>query len=95
MDKRSYVITRDTKKKTTVYLELDKLDGYKLNPKTTKEGSISVSKIIFINDTMTEKLIRKKTFDQEVYKYMYDKLYHKNYLIKKQNWNQDSNKNIK
>ena len=32
MDKRSYVITRDTKKKTTMYLELDKLDGYKINP---------------------------------------------------------------
>lgn len=30
-----------------------------------------------------KKLIRKKTYDQEVYKYMYDKLYHKNYLIKK------------
>jgi hypothetical protein len=43
-----------------VYLELDKLDGYKINPKATKEGSISVSKIIFINDSMTEKLIRKK-----------------------------------
>lgn len=60
MDKRSYVISRDNKKKVTVYLELDKLDGYKVSPKTTKNGSISVSKIMFINDSMSEKLIRKK-----------------------------------
>ena len=60
MDKRSSVITRDDKKKTTTYLEFDKLDGYKINPKATKKGSISVSKIMFINDSMSEKLIRKK-----------------------------------
>lgn len=60
MDNRSYVISRDNKKKETTYLELDKLEGYKVNPKITKDGSISVSKIIFINDSMSEKLIRKK-----------------------------------
>lgn len=60
MDKRSYVISRDNKKKMTVYLELDKLEGYKISPKTTKNGSISVSKIMFINDSLSEKLIRKK-----------------------------------
>lgn len=60
MSNRSYVISRDNKKKETVYLELDKLDGYEINPKTKKDGSISVSKIMFINDSMSEKLIRKK-----------------------------------
>ena len=60
MENRGYVISRDNKKKETTYLELDKLDGYKVNPKTKKDGSISVSKIMFINDSMSEKLIRKK-----------------------------------
>lgn len=60
MDNRSYVISRDNKKKETIYLELDKFDGYKISPKTKKDGSISVSKIMFINDSMSEKLIRKK-----------------------------------
>lgn len=60
MNNRSYVISRDNEKKETVYLELDKLDGYKVSPKTKKDGSISVSKIMFINDSMSEKLIRKK-----------------------------------
>lgn len=60
MENRSYVISRDNKKKETTYLELDKLSGYKVNPKIKKDGSISVSKIMFINDSMSEKLIRKK-----------------------------------
>ena len=60
MDKRSYSISRDNKKKESVYLEYDKIDGYRVNPKITKDDSISVSKIVFVNDSMSEKIIRRK-----------------------------------
>ena len=60
MDKRSYSISRNEMTSESVYLEYDKLDGYRVNPKAKKEDSIEVSKIVFINDSMSEKIIRKK-----------------------------------
>ena len=60
MDNRSYVLSRDKNKKETLYLEFDKLDGYTVNPKIKKEEAISVSKILFVNDSMSEKIIRRK-----------------------------------
>ena len=60
MDNRSYSISRDKTKKESVYFEYDKLDGYTVNPKRNKEDSITVSKIMFVNDSMSEKIIRKK-----------------------------------
>ena len=60
MDKRSYSISRDEMASESVYFEYDKVDGYKVNPKVKKKDSIEVSKIVFVNDTMSEKIIRKK-----------------------------------
>lgn len=60
MDKRSYSISRDEMRNESIYFEYDKLDGYQVNPKTKKKDSIEVSKILFVNDTMSEKIIRKK-----------------------------------
>ena len=60
MENKSYYITKDKKKKETVYFELDKLDGYCVKPKVRKEDEIKVNKIIFVNSEMSEKLIRKK-----------------------------------
>lgn len=60
MSKRSYYITKNDKKKDIVYFELDKLDGYKIKPKSNKKGAIEVSKVIFVNKEFSEKIIRKK-----------------------------------
>ena len=60
MDRRSYSISRDEKSSESVYFEYDKIDGYQVNPKIKKKDSIEVSKIVFVNDSMSEKIIRKK-----------------------------------
>lgn len=60
MDRRSYSISRDEKTSENVYFEYDKIDGYQVNPKVKKKDSIEVSKIIFVNDSMSEKIIRRK-----------------------------------
>ena len=63
----NYYISKDKKKKETMYLEYDKIDGYQINPKTTKEDSIKVSKIVFANKDFSEKLIRKKIDNKIIY----------------------------
>ena len=60
MDKRSYSLSRTSNSAENIYFEYDKVDGYTVNPKTKKKDSIEVSKIIFVNDSMSEKIIRKK-----------------------------------
>ena len=60
MDKRSYSISRSEMSGESIYLEYDKIDGYQITPKTTKKDTIEVSKIVFVNDSMSEKIIRKK-----------------------------------
>ncbi len=60
MSKHSYYVSKTRKPKETMYLELEKLKGYKVSPKVKEKDAIGVSQIIFINDEMTEKLIRKK-----------------------------------
>ena len=60
MDKRSYSISRDEKSSESVYFEYDKIEGYQVNPKIKKKDSIEVSKIVFVNDSMSEKIIRRK-----------------------------------
>ena len=60
MDKKNYSISRNNSSSEVIYFEYDKVDGYKVNPKTKKKDSIEVSKIVFVNDSMSEKIIRKK-----------------------------------
>lgn len=60
MSDKSYYVSKTRKPRETMYLELEKLDGYKVNPKIKEKDAIGVSQIIFVNDEMTEKLIRKK-----------------------------------
>lgn len=57
---RSYYVSRDEKANEVVYLEYDKIDGYKVNPKVSKKDEIEVSKIIFVNQEFSEKIIRRK-----------------------------------
>lgn len=60
MDNRSYSVSRDKMSNESVYFEYDMVDGYKVMPKTHKKDEIEVSKIVFVNDNMSEKIIRKK-----------------------------------
>lgn len=56
----NYFIERNKDTNEIVYLEYEKIDGYKITPKTVKEDAIEVSKIVFVNPTLTEKLVKKK-----------------------------------
>ena len=60
MKGKSYYVSKTRKPKEIMYLELEKLDGYKISPKIKEKDAIGVSKIIFVNDEMTERIIRKK-----------------------------------
>lgn len=60
LENKSYSISKNKIKDDNVYLEYDMLDGYQVNPKTSKKDQIKVNKIIFVNDSMSEKIIRKK-----------------------------------
>ena len=60
MSKNSYYVSKTRKKKETMYLELEKLNGYKVKPQVHEDDMIGVSQIVFVNDEMAEKIIRKK-----------------------------------
>ena len=56
----NYYIERNNNTSEIVYIEYDLIDGYKVTPKTKKEDAIEVNKIVFVNPSLTEKLIKKK-----------------------------------
>lgn len=56
----NYFVERNKETNEIVYIEYEKIDGYKVTPKTVKEDAIEVSKIVFVNPTLTEKLVKKK-----------------------------------
>lgn len=56
----NYYVERNNDTKEIVYIEYNLLDGYKVTPKTKKEDAIEVSKIVFVNPTLTEKIVKKK-----------------------------------
>jgi len=60
MDNKTYYISKSKTKKETMYLEYEKMDGYKVKPKVSKQDAITVNKIIFVNPEFSEKIIRKK-----------------------------------
>lgn len=60
MKKINYHISKTKKEKDAINLELNKLSGYKVKPKVCEEGAIKVNKITFVDDDLSEKIIRKK-----------------------------------
>ena len=60
MDNKSYYVSKTRKSKETMDLKLEKLDGYKVTPKVKEKDAIEVNKITFVNDDLSEKIIRKK-----------------------------------
>lgn len=60
MDNKNFYIEKNKKTNETVYIEYDKIKGYKLTPKTKKEDAIEVNKIVIVSPTLSEKIIKKK-----------------------------------
>lgn len=60
MRKGNYYLKRDNLSGEILYLEYDKIKGYDITPKTNIEDAIRVNKIVFVNPSLSEKLIRKK-----------------------------------
>ena len=60
MNSKTYHISKSKKEKEVINLEMNKLNGYSVNPKVKKEDAIKVDKIIFVNNELSEKIIRKK-----------------------------------
>ena len=63
MNKGNYYLRKDKLSGEILYLEYDKIEGYDITPKTKIEDAIKVNKIIFVNPSLSEKLIRKKIWD--------------------------------
>lgn len=60
MKKTNYHISKTKKEKQAIDLNFDKLSGYKVNPKVCEKGAIEVNKITFVDEDLSERLIRKK-----------------------------------
>ena len=60
MARTNYFIDRNSKTGEIIYLEYDMVDGYKIKPKTKIKDAIKVNKIIFVNPSLSQKLIKKK-----------------------------------
>ena len=56
----NYYLQKNNNTNEIVYMEYEKLEGYKLTPKTNIYDGIRVNKIIFINPSLSEKIIKRK-----------------------------------
>lgn len=60
MREGNYYLRRDSLTGEAVYIDYERIKGYDLTPKTNIEDAIRVNKIIMVNPSLSEKLIRKK-----------------------------------
>ena len=60
MSKKNYYLKKDNKSGEIIYMEFDKIKGYNITPKTKIEDAIKVDKIVFVNPSFSEKIIKKK-----------------------------------
>ena len=60
MKRKNYFLQKDSKSGEITYLEYDKIEGYNITPKTKIEDAIRVNKIVFLNPSFSEKIIKKK-----------------------------------
>ena len=60
MNNKNFYIEKNNQTNETVYIEYDKMKGYKITPKTKKEDAIEVNKIVIVSPTLSEKIIKKK-----------------------------------
>ena len=57
---KNYYLHKNEKTGEIVYLEYEKIKGYPITPKTKIEDAIEVNKIVFVNPSLKEKLLKKK-----------------------------------
>lgn len=57
---KNYYLHKNSKSGSITYLEFDKINGYNITPKTKIEDAIKVDKIVFVNPSFSEKIIKKK-----------------------------------
>lgn len=60
MKKINYYVEKDSTTNEIVYIEYDKINGYKITPKTKLIDGINVNKIVFVSPNLSKKLIKKK-----------------------------------
>lgn len=65
----NYFLEKNSKTNEIVYMEYEKLEGFKLTPKTNIYDGIRVNKIVFVNPSLSEKIIKKK-IDVKVRKWL-------------------------
>ncbi len=62
MKKNNYVLIKKSNNNEIVYIDYDKLDGYKLTPKNrVKYDGVVVNQLILIKPSFIEKILIKKT----------------------------------
>ena len=66
----NYYLQKNNNTNEIVYMEYEKLEGYKLTPKTNIDDGIRVNKIIFINPSLSEKIIKRK-INVKIKKWLY------------------------
>ena len=60
MSKKNYYLKKDNKSGEIIYMEFDKIKGYNITPKSDIYDGIKVDKIVFVNPSLSEKIIKKK-----------------------------------
>ena len=60
MSKKNYYLKKDSKSGEIIYMEFDKIKGYNITPKSDIYDGIKVDKIVFVNPSLSEKIIKKK-----------------------------------
>ena len=60
MNKKNYFLKKDSLTGEILYLEYDKINGYNITPKSNIYDAIKVDKIVFVNPSLSEKIIKKK-----------------------------------
>ena len=61
MEKKNYLLVKNKFNKEIVYINYDRINGFKFNPLNKKEDSISVNQMVIINPTFIEKVLTRKT----------------------------------
>lgn len=60
MKNLNYYVEKNNLTNEIVYIEYDKIKGYKITPKTKLEDGIKVNKIVFVSPSLSKNLIKKK-----------------------------------
>ena len=60
MSKKNFYLKKDSKSGQITYMEFDRIKGYNITPKSDIYDGIKVDKIVFINPSLSEKIVKKK-----------------------------------